>query len=85
MEQNEAIVAVLSMAVGCTTLITLVGMWLKYRKNKGVGADALGSVENRLARVEVALDDVTAELGRVAESHQLLAKALSDRQALPLR
>jgi hypothetical protein len=81
MEQNEAVVAVLSMFMGCLTLIVLVGTWLKHRKN--VAAQALTSFENRLARLEVALDDVTVELGRMTESHQLLAKSLADRQALP--
>ena len=44
-----------------------------------------GPVEKRLARVEVALDDVTAELGRMTESHQYLIKALSDRSAQAMR
>lgn len=83
MDQNDAVVAVLSMAVGCVTLLSLVKMWFNHRK--GAGPQALASVESRLARVEVALDDVTAELGRVTEANQLLAKALTERQALPLR
>lgn len=83
MSQDEAIVAVLTMAVGCATLLSLVKMWLQSRKN--VGPQALANVENRLARVEVALDDVTTELGRMTEANQVLVKALTDRQALPLR
>ena len=82
MDQNEALVAVLSMAIGAATLISLVGMWFKGRRN--IAASALSSFENRLARVEVALDDVTAELGRMTDAQQLLAKTLADRQTLSL-
>lgn len=83
MDQNEAVVAVLSTVSGCATLLTIVWLWFKSRGKAGPAA--LNALENRLARVEVALDDVTAELGRMTESQQLLAKALTDRQALPLR
>jgi hypothetical protein len=81
--QNDAIVAVLSMAIGAVTLITLVGLWVKARKN--VAASTVASFENRLARVEVALDDVTAELGRMTDAQQLLTKTLVDRQPQALR
>ena len=36
-------------------------------------------VENRLARVEVAIDDMSAELTRMIESQQLMTKLLSER------
>jgi hypothetical protein len=82
-DQNDAIVAVLSMAIGAATLLTLVRLWLNGRKN--VAAATVASFENRLARVEVALDDVTAELSRMTDAQQLLVKTLVDRQpqALP--
>jgi hypothetical protein len=82
-DQNDAIVAVLSMAIGAATLLTLVRLWLNGRKN--VAAATVASFENRLARVEVALDDVTAELSRMTDAQQLLTKTLVDRQpqALP--
>lgn len=83
MDQNDAIVAVMSVAICAATLLSLVRMWLSGRKN--VAASTVASFENRLARVEVALDDVTAELGRMTDAQQLLIKALADRQpqALP--
>jgi hypothetical protein len=85
MDQNEAIVTVLVLALSCVTVLSIIKMWFAHRRN--ANPNALATVESRLARVEVALDDVTAELGRMTEANQLLAKALSDRQqqALPLR
>jgi Flp pilus assembly protein CpaB len=81
-DQNEAIVAVMSMAIGAATLLGILNMWWRGRRN--VASATVASFENRLARLEVALDDVTAELGRVTDSNQLLLKALAERQALPL-
>lgn len=83
MDQNEAIVTVVTLAICAATLLSIVRMWLKGRQN--VGASTVASFENRLARVEVALDDVTAELGRMTDAQQLLTKTLTDRQpqALP--
>lgn len=83
MDQNEAIVTVVTLAVCAATLISLVRMWFNARRN--VAASTIASFENRLARLEVALDDVTAELGRMTDAQQLLTKALTDRQphALP--
>ena len=83
MDQNESIVAVMSIAISAATLITLVRLWVKGRQS--VPASTVASFENRLARVEVALDDVTAELSRMTDAQQLLTKTLVDRQphALP--
>jgi len=36
-------------------------------------------VESRLARLEVAIDDMAAELGRVTEGQQFVTKLLADR------
>jgi hypothetical protein len=80
-DQNEAIVAVMSTAIGAATLLGIISMWWRGRRN--VASSTVASFENRLARLEVAIDDVAAELGRVTESNQLLLKALADRQLQP--
>jgi hypothetical protein len=82
MDQNEAIVTVLTLAVCAATLLSLVRMWLKSRQT--VAASTVAQFENRLARVEVALDDVTSQLGQMTEAQQLLTKVLTEKQhALP--
>jgi hypothetical protein len=45
-------------------------------------AGALAAVEQRLARVEVALDDLATELGRVTEGQHFLTKVLTERAAV---
>lgn len=79
----EAVVTVMIAAMGAATLTAIVKAWLKSRQN--LAASTVSQFENRLARVEVALDDVSAELGRMTEAQQLLTKALTERQphALP--
>lgn len=84
MDQNEAVVTVVTLAICAATLLGIIRMWFRSRQN--VAASAVASFENRLARVEVALDDVTAELGRMTDAQQLLTKALSEQRqphALP--
>jgi len=82
-DQNEAVVTVLTIGLCASTLIIIVKAWFKSRQN--VSASTVAQFENRLARVEVALDDVTTELGRMTDAQQLLIKALSEKQphALP--
>jgi len=43
--------------------------------------EALDAIEKRLARLEVAIDDLTSELGRVTEGQQFTNKLLADRSA----
>jgi hypothetical protein len=57
--------------------------YISYKQSQSRGtpesAAALTTVEQRLARVEVALDDLTTEMARVAEGQQFLTKVLVDR------
>ena len=41
----------------------------------------LDAIEKRLARLEVAIDDLTSELSRVTEGQQFTNKLLADRSA----
>lgn len=78
MDKNEAIVAVLTISMCAVTLLGIVKMWFRSRQN--VATSTVAQFENRLARVEVALDDVTAELSRMTEAQQLLTRALTEKQ-----
>ena len=48
----------------------------QWRLGKGRSS---GELENRLARLEVAIDDMTAEIGRMTESQRFLTAALTQR------
>lgn len=60
------------------TLLKLRGGRKSDTGNTAV-AETLQSLEQRFARVEVAIDDLTSELHRVTESNGFLTKLLSER------
>lgn len=67
-------------AIGCGTalIVELAKVWTK----RGASANALEAYEKRLARVEVAIDDLTIAVGRVAEGQQFLTNVLTERGAV---
>jgi hypothetical protein len=67
--------------------IVLGSKWINYKRSSGADPSALESLERRLARVEVALDDLTGEIGKIGEGQQFLTKVLAERvsPALPER
>lgn len=73
---------IVPVAFFATTAVTVLGI-AKIRASKSAAQGSVGFdvVEKRLARVEVALDDLAAELARVTEGQQFLTKVLTDRKA----
>jgi hypothetical protein len=65
--------------------IVLGTKWIGYKRSNAAGPEALEALERRMARVEVALDDLTGEIGKIGEGQQFLTKVLAERgyQALP--
>jgi hypothetical protein len=81
MNNNDAAAAVFLFLCGAVVIWKLLDTYVKVRgsrKNDGV-AETLQVLEQRFARVEVALDDLTTQLGRVAEGQQFLTKVLAER------
>lgn len=79
----DVVVPVVGMASVVGTIFGL--KWISYKRNSAAGPQALEALERRLARVEVALDDLTGEIGKIGEGQQFLTKVLAERshQALP--
>jgi len=66
-------------SVCATIAISIIGSkWINYKRSSGAGPEALESLERRLARVEVALDDLTGEIAKIGEGQQFLTKVLAD-------
>ena len=66
-------------SVCATIVVTVIGSkWISYKRNSSAGPEALESLERRLARVEVALDDLTGEIAKIGEGQQFLTKVLAD-------
>jgi hypothetical protein len=76
-----AVVVPISM---CATIVAVVVLVLRHRRsgNRSIEDPAAATVvEQRLARVEVALDEVTTELARLTDGQRFLTKVLTERAA----
>jgi hypothetical protein len=80
MGNNDALAAIFVFASLSAMVVGVAHYWYKARLLKSKGST---DVEMRLARLEVAIDDMTAEIGRMTESHRFLAAALAQR-GLPM-
>jgi hypothetical protein len=78
---------VVPVAFFAATAVTVLGVAkIRAQRASAQGSVGFDVVEKRLARVEVALDDLAAELARVTEGQQFLTQVLTDRKdaaALP--
>jgi len=90
MPPGEVIVAILVTIFSFVTLWIAMGMRADRQKKERGGPKqaALDAVEQRLARLEVAVDDMAGALTQVADGQQFLTKLLAeraaDRVALPI-
>jgi len=70
------------MVVGTIGGFITLWRWMSIRSRKFASAqptEAFQAVEQRLARVEVALDDMSVALNRLTEGQQFLTRLLSER------
>jgi hypothetical protein len=85
MNNNEAAAAVFLFAGLTIVMWKFLDIWAKTRLSRKRDpvddklAETLQSLEQRFARVEVALDDVTSELHRVTEGNAFVTRLLSER------
>ena len=62
-----------------------IWVWVGVKYGQQTKPEALDAIEKRLARLEVAIDDLTTELSRVTEGQQFTNKLLADRSAEMIR
>ena len=65
---------------GLAAITTWVWVGVKYGQ-QGAKPKELDAIEKRLARLEVAIDDLTGELSRVTEGQQFTNKLLGERSS----
>jgi hypothetical protein len=76
------ILPVIGLVGGFVTLWVFMALRprLPYERNADQPSDAaLAAVEQRLARLEVAVDDMTAALAQVKEGQQMVTRLLGER------
>jgi hypothetical protein len=83
---DNEMVALIVLISGATTMV-VAALWafvkLRVGRKPDGMAETLQSLEQRFARVEVAIDDLTGELHRVSESNGFLTRLLSERSREP--
>jgi hypothetical protein len=78
MDHESAIAAVFLFVSLAAMVVGVAHYWYKARALKAT-AKPPADVEMRLARLEVAIDDMTAAIGQMAESHRFLTATLAQR------
>jgi prefoldin subunit 5 len=76
------VVFIVVVSIVAVTIWVWVGVKYGTQQHK---PEALDAIEKRLARLEVAIDDLTSELSRVTEGQQFTNKLLADRSPEMIR
>lgn len=85
MSDNEMVVAIVSMAMGVGALGTLAWAYverLKVKRGRSAPPE-LQSIDERLSRMENAIDTMALEVERIAEGQRFTTKLLSDKAGVP--
>lgn len=87
MSQEQMVVSIVSMAMGVGVIATLAWAYVERLKLKSGGAAGasreLKGIDDRLARMENAIDTMALEVERIAEGQRFTTKLLSDKTAPP--
>jgi hypothetical protein len=67
--------------VVCSLVAVTIWVYVGVKYGQQTKPKDLDAIEKRLARLEVAIDDLTGELSRVTEGQQFTNKLLVDRSA----
>jgi len=83
MDRYTALVAIGGMFLGGFTIACIAWVIvsaISRRKREGVSESVVGRIEDRLARMEQAIEAVAIEVERVAEGQRFTTKLLSDKK-----
>lgn len=79
MGHDDAVALVFVMAGLATMVVGIAHYWSKTRIARAQATIPAADLEMRLARLEVAIDDMTAAISQMSESHRFLTAALTQR------
>lgn len=79
MGHDDAVALVFVMAAVATMVVGIAHYWYKSRVAKYSAVKPAADVEMRLARLEVAVDDMTSAIAQMTESQRFLTATLSQR------
>ena len=84
MNKYQFVTVVFGLMASTATLITLITSWFRYQEKKIAAAPrpADPAQEQRLARIETAVEAVAVEIERISEAQRFTARLLTERQGI---
>jgi hypothetical protein len=82
-DRNTALVAMTALVTGGIVIATIVQAIVRSilsRRSKAVPDGAMDRIEERLSRIELAVDAIATEVERVSEGQRFTTRLLADRQ-----
>jgi hypothetical protein len=84
MHGTELAALIVLVVTAGTTITTVARAYFRSRERQGAGGGGrLASVDERLARLENAVDAIAVEIERIAEGQRFTTKLLADRTGQP--
>lgn len=82
MDRNTVIVAITSMILGTVSFMAIIFgiVYARTRKNRAPDLMVSDRIEERLTRIEQAVDAVAVEVERISEGQRFTTKLLSEKQ-----
>ena len=79
MSKYEAISMIVAMSIAGAVAMTLITSWFRYRE-KSIGArNGTAPQEQRLARIEAAVEAIAIEVERISEGQRFTTRLLTER------
>jgi hypothetical protein len=82
MSEEEVVVAVTFFITASITIVSVVRMWIS-RAMKSGGSKSLATIEERMGRMEQAIDAIAVEVERISEGQRFTTRLLAERVGEP--
>ena len=79
MSDNEMVAMIVTVLCMTGSFVFVVNAWFKHRRGGGAAPRIDPAAEQRLARIENAVEAIAVEVERIAEGQRFTTKLLSDR------
>lgn len=76
---EEVAVAAIVLGTGMATVLTLARMWFRRLESRDRATALSSGLDERLLRIEEAVDAMAIEMERMSESQRFTTKLLADR------
>ena len=79
MNKYEAISMIVAMSIAGAVAMTLITSWFRYREKSITARTGNGPQDQRLARIEAAVEAIAIEVERISEGQRFTTRLLTER------